>query len=247
MFDRLKSLPLVVILTVLIWLYAEAQFTARQDNVRLAVKIASPPGDYTVRVVDGADDRMPNVVTFTVTLQGAKGQVEKLYQRSLGVSATDEQFGPLPFTPKGSELRPGETDIDAVGMFNSMRYFRDAGVIVTSANPPRVRLAVQTRQADQLLKLDEVPVTISALPGTLDRFNVELQPKAVTLTLVGPETAIAALRQRNTVKATLDIAPEDQPTQEFVRRKLNFVLPPGVRVRDGQMDAEFRLIRRPTS
>jgi len=38
MLDRLKSLPLTIVLTILIWMYAESQVTSPQGTARLDVK-----------------------------------------------------------------------------------------------------------------------------------------------------------------------------------------------------------------
>ena len=48
MFDRLKSLPLTIVLTILIWMYAESQVTSQGVSVQVTVKnvpvwVSGPP------------------------------------------------------------------------------------------------------------------------------------------------------------------------------------------------------------
>ena len=100
MWDRLKSLPLTIVLTILTWMYAEAQFTTTQEGITIALKVASPSRDYAVRVLDAADGRYRTTVPLRITVQGAKGKVERLYQQSIGQTAAEEEWGDLVYALK---------------------------------------------------------------------------------------------------------------------------------------------------
>ena len=140
MLDRLKSLPLTIILTILIWMYAEAQFTSTQDNVRLSVKLLAPSSDQVVLGYDPIDDRYRDTINIVATIQGAKSQIDQIYQMSLNASPQNHEFKQLTFAAPLTD-----PSIDTVTMLNGLSYFRSKGVTVTAANPPRVRIKVEKR------------------------------------------------------------------------------------------------------
>ncbi len=86
-FDRLKSLPLTILLTVLIWMYAEAKFTATQDHVPLTLRVVSPQGDLVLRALDPTDNRYHSAIALDVTLEGPKNQIDGIDQEVASVVA----------------------------------------------------------------------------------------------------------------------------------------------------------------
>src|ERR1041384_2873302 len=99
MLGRLKTLPLTIILTVLIWMYAEAQFTSSREDVRISVRITSPSPDITLRVLDSHGNSVGAVATLAVTLQGPKSQIDRIFQESQGQlgPATDDELANLTY------------------------------------------------------------------------------------------------------------------------------------------------------
>ena len=143
MLDRLKSLPLTIFLTILVWMYAEAQFATTQDNVRVSIKVLSPSPDLTVSALDPIEGRYRNNLNVVISVQGAKSQVDRLYQMSLNAQQPDEELQNLSFTPDGSVLKDAKPSVDMVTLLNGLRYFREHGITVTLANPARVPLRVE--------------------------------------------------------------------------------------------------------
>jgi hypothetical protein len=84
MFDRLKTLPLTIVLTILIWMYAESQVNSKTIE-RLSVEgvpvlISGPPdvlSRYEVTVDSG---------TVSVELSGPQDQIAAVRQRPPGQS-----------------------------------------------------------------------------------------------------------------------------------------------------------------
>src|ERR1041384_1839443 len=100
MLGRLKTLPLTIILTVLIWMYAEAQFTSSREDVRISA--------LTLRVLDSHGNSVGAVATLAVTLQGPKSQIDRIFQESQGQlgPATDDELANLTSSPPAPDLNP---------------------------------------------------------------------------------------------------------------------------------------------
>ncbi len=139
--DRLKSLPLTIILTVLIWMYAEAQFTSVQPDVKINVQVIAPSPDLTLRVHDMSRDAYTPLMNLVVTLQGPRDQIDRIYNDSLQLHYDQASEG-LAYVPTPNEVSQGKFEISTVSILNRMPYFRDRNVTVTSASPARVTLEV---------------------------------------------------------------------------------------------------------
>jgi hypothetical protein len=173
MFSRLKSLPLTIVLTILIWMYAEAQFTSTRDKV-LLVKIAPPSADLSVRVFD-AQGTPRSLASVVVTLQGPKEQLDRI------AASPEGEISSLTYVPPLTSLllnngsgKADETVIDTLAMVNSLDYFRRQNVIVTAAIPPRLRLDVDT--------LERLTKTIDFRP-TVAVSHFSFSPEQVTVTV----------------------------------------------------------------
>jgi hypothetical protein len=86
MFDRLKSLPLTIILTVIIWMYAESQVTSARNSTgevvsNIPVWVSGPP-DVLARY-----DVVVDPGTISVTVAGAPGVIETLRKGNTGLLA----------------------------------------------------------------------------------------------------------------------------------------------------------------
>ena len=132
--DRLKSLPLTIVLTILIWMYAEAKFTATGD-ARLSLRPIAPNGDLALRVFDAAENRYIPVINVVASLQGPTNQITMLEQETEPLQ--------LMFTRPASSLTPGTlVTVDTVSLLNSNSDLRKRELTVTSAIPPKVQLEV---------------------------------------------------------------------------------------------------------
>ncbi len=139
--DRLKSLPLTIVLTVLIWMYAEAKFTATQDNVHLTLQGASPLGQVELRGADSQNEAFAPRLTVLVTIEGPNNQVNRLYEDSLR-EQQEVPFSTLDFVPSADELKAngghGVSRVQTVELLNGLRFFRQRGLTVLAATPAEV-------------------------------------------------------------------------------------------------------------
>jgi hypothetical protein len=187
--DRLKSLPLTIVLTVLIWMYAEAKFTATGD-ARIALRPVASDGDLALRIFDPTENRFLPVITIVASLQGPTNQITAVQQETEPPSLT--------FVPPPSSLVPGNTGlIDTVALLNSNSYLHKRGLNVTSATPSRLRIEVD--HLEQLTRPVEfhpsVPVDhVTNLP---DQVTVTI-PSRTLQEIGGPDKiTVAAVPARN--------------------------------------------------
>jgi hypothetical protein len=179
MFSRLKTLPFTIVLTILIWMYAEAEFTATQEGVAVRVRFQSTdPGDYSVRIFD---DRGNPIRTLDVTLsvQGAKGQLDRLRDQSRsGGGGGGEPLPTLVLQREPASIPPAGATVALAPLLNELPFFRDRGITVISSFPERVRI-----DGDHL---NRIPLTLT--PNALRNNGVPVivssfEPSAVELTI----------------------------------------------------------------
>jgi len=349
MIERLKGLPLTIILTVLIWMYAEAQFTAVQPDVKVNVQVLSASADYAVRVYDPEQKKYSSVLNLVATLQGPRNVIERIYQDSLPLSP-QEAFPGLAYVPTAREIEQaianGNTlEVDTLSILNRFDYFRSKGVTIHNVQPSRARIMLDrivhlqrrvefksplvdrftlepavadvqipsaalaaiggadlirvvadpqetietlspnmdhvmqvrfvveygesrderirvsppqgaltahvVRQAQRAVPIPDVAVWISGPPTVLSKYDIEIQPPTVSVTVSGGTTAIDALRHRleaggsksSGVYAYLDVTAEDRP-ETGSRRRLRYVLPEGLNQVSVPTEIGFRMIEK---
>jgi hypothetical protein len=104
MLDRLKTLPLTIFLTILIWMYAEGQFSSTQQSDLtidgVPIWVSGPPdilARYNVEVT-------PRIVTLR--LSGPSNLVEETRKRINSDPATPRFFAFLDLTPQDRSQPP---------------------------------------------------------------------------------------------------------------------------------------------
>jgi hypothetical protein len=189
MMERLKSLPLTIFLTILIWMYAEAQFTTTQQDIPISVRIASGTPEYALRTMDPVTKRYTDILHFVVTLQGAKSQVDRIFQEAEGVMrdrAADERPQELTYIPTADQLRQaagGDMHPSVLTLLNRLDYFRSRGVSVTFAAPDYVTIEVDTVARIRRDAVFQSSVVVDSV--TLDPGSVEVQIPTRTLDAIG--------------------------------------------------------------
>ena len=332
---KLRNLPLTIVLTILIWMYAEAQFSAFEDNLPLTIHVAPIANDQSIRMIEPADGQ------FHIRVEGPRTHVGRFSDLARHTAdARPGELGSLDVTPKYRLNRGTDNWIDSATAINALPYFRDNGLTVTAAIPPRIKLEAdqlarlhipilfrgnlpvkitpdhadvmmpqsvrdtvgeghinvyarplrdldtlpraveQTipaqlivegpaptdervvvspqqatltltipRQREQALDVPEVPVCIAAPPELLTRYNVEIRPKAVRITVAGPEKLLEPIRATLTqgrptdakIRAYIDLDPSDKPSATFNTRAVRYVFPPGLELQQNPDHVEFRL------
>jgi len=190
MLERLKSLPLTIVLTILLWMYAEAQFTATREGVAVTVRVAAPANQpFSMRLFDPVDGRFRTSVPLSITVKGPQNQVDKIYQQSLGAGPRDTRFSELYFSPKPSDLKPGaDAMVDTVAVLNAMPYFHEAGLTVLAASPATLRMEVDA------VRTISRPVTFRSAASTQVEINA-IRPNLADVTL--PQKLLTSLGENN--------------------------------------------------
>ena len=116
---------------------------------------------------------------------------------------------------------------------------------------PTVRATLAVKQADVELEIKSLPVNLEMPPG-MDDYRVEILPRdhIPNVTVIGPPDTIEKIRKNDPdarVRVVLPIDALAIPGNE-TRQKLEFRLPPGVKVSEETAEAasqwSYKLIRR---
>ncbi len=209
--ERLKVVPLTLLLTLLLWMYADAHLTAIQNNLPFQISVVVPPSDTNdiVQIVSPANGE------FHVNIQGPRDQVQQIQDQADGRAIfTHDDRNNLSYVVRHIKtLAIGSGNyISSVRVLNDLPYFRQRHVIVTSASPAQIQLAV-----DQMVSISrpieftalhhaaasivpavaqvQLPRSLLTSAGGQDQFRVVAQPLS-DLTALPP-------RSRQTVQAQL--------------------------------------------
>lgn len=165
--DLAKTLFLVSILTVLIWIYAErAQTTTLPLQVGLEVR-ASNSTQFATLVE-------PANTPITIEIEGPRSKLDQIRN----------QLGRITVMLPANTQPDSESTLPTVQLLNDYNAIRALGVTVTSATPPSIKVRIEPRPTINvpLVLPDDLPVAVT---------NVVIDPPTVAVT--GPAST---LRQR---------------------------------------------------
>ncbi len=154
--DRFKVLPLTLLLTVLLWMYADAHLTAIHSNLPFQISVVVPPSDAhdIVQIISPANGE------FHVDIQGPRDQVQQIRDQADGRAIfTRDDRNNLAYVVRhiGSLALGSNNYMSSVQVLNDLPYFRQRHVTVTAASPARLQLAV-----DQMVSISR-PIEFTAL------------------------------------------------------------------------------------
>ncbi len=155
--ERLKVVPLTLLLTLLLWMYADAHLTAIQNSLPFQISVVVPPSDANdiVQIID------PTNGEFHINIQGPRDQVQQILDQADGraIFTRDDRNNLAYVVRHPGHLAIGsENYINAVQAFNDLPYFRQRHVTVTSVSPARIQLAL-----DKMIVISR-PIEFTALP-----------------------------------------------------------------------------------
>ena len=172
--DRLKVLPLTVLLTVLLWLYADAHLTATQRDLPIHITILAGAGangnPQTVLM------KSPTDSAFVVNIQGSGEAVDRIRQQCDGRGLfTLQDMNNLTYALTRSDIRriAAGKSLNALRIFNSLAYFTRHRVVVTAVSPRHIKLKV-----DPIVTINR-PVEFRAVAGVA----AAIQPASVQVML----------------------------------------------------------------
>lgn len=243
--DRLKVLPLTALLTVLLWLYADAHLTATERDLPIHITIlagaAANGNPQTVLLKRPRDSR------FIISIQGSADAVDRIRQQceSRGLF-TPQDVNNLTYVLSRADLKriARGKPLNTQRLLNSLAYFNKRRVVVTAVRPRRISLKV-----DPIVSVNR-PVIFRAVAGVA----ATIQPSSVPVTLphsllenIGgadqieviarPLTSISALRvgSRQTIQAQLSVAypgaPDPRVSVNPTNVQVTFTVPAQARVK----------------
>ena len=189
--ERLKVVPLTLLLTLLLWMYADAHLTAIENNLPFQISVVVPPSDANdiVQIVSPAN------AEFHVNIQGPRDQVQQIRDQADGraIFTRDDRNNLAYVVRRLSTLTIGSKNyISSVRVLNDLPYFRQRHVRVISATPARIQLAV-----DQMVSISR-PISFTALHHVAARIipavaKIQL-PKSL-LTSIGGQDQVRVVAQ----------------------------------------------------
>lgn len=230
MLTHLKTALLVTLVTILIWVFAEAESLTRK-NVRVEVLLdPEPDGNRLVDVVDG---------------QGWQKRADVVFEGSTAAVTEAEAVGrrPIRLLPgmEGFPSDPGEQTVDLFAALRELPELRNKGVSIVRVDPPNVRVRV-----DQLVSR-EVKV-IAVVPGSELDGQPEIKPGTVTLRLPAGEaealTPTSAVRARVSPESVTKLVPGRHETVSNVVLELPIELQHSRRIRIEPSRADVSLTLR---
>ena len=129
-----KNLISVAPLTLLIWVYAEREQVTDEKPRSVSIEVKTNDRNRIVVLRSPADK---NIV---VELSGPRAKLEQVNQllqpKPDGPAAIEIDIDP--------RLKPGGQELPTVGQINNLPIFRDHGITVKSAQPPYLRVDIDT-------------------------------------------------------------------------------------------------------
>lgn len=152
----LKTLAWVAPLTILIWVYAEREQQADMMGQNMLIEVEMPPASGKVSATISPKDKV-----LIVDLRGPRAQLDAIKSR---LSRRDG------IPPVRLDLDPNLTadvhDLGAVPLLERSAFFRDYGVRVLNANPPMIRVAVDSVETVEI-PVRNPPSATNLEPGTV--------------------------------------------------------------------------------
>jgi hypothetical protein len=198
-------LPLTAILTVLLWLYADAHLTATQHDVPIKVRFAAAGNHHSMTVSAVS----PKGGTFQIDISGRKSVVSQVANQLFGramLTAVDRRD--LTCELNNNHFKYGKIyTFNTVKLLNALPYFTRRHLAVISARPRSTELVF-----DRLVHIRR-PIAFTSLPGV----NVVIKPATAVVTIAGSTL--------NRIGGADEISVEAQPLQSLTG------LPPGSKQR----------------
>jgi len=178
--DSSKTIALVSVVTLLVWLWAESEsLRSARLTPKLDVKVELP-------LVDARLEGLEAGGVVRVTLRGSTSGIDQAQRAMTGIIQLVPGTGGVP-------SEPGEHVLSMRDVLAQLPFLRDAGVSVDQVEPQQVRLRITQMQEVR------VPVTIEA-PTVEFEIPPAPTPREVTLRL----PAGIKLAERYSAMATLD-------------------------------------------
>jgi len=196
--ERVKTILIVSIVSVIIWIYAEGE-SLSIDSKSITLTLPAEPANLTtgtpVLWFEGDGEQDPRTVQAQIVVEGSAAALDSL---------DDALQTPIDLTRSADfpAMQRGEPqDVQLLQVLRSHAAFRDRAVTITSVEPPTASIRIDTLQSRQLdveVRLPEGfqltgPVRITPERVTLYAPQSEFEATQRTLSAVLPREQVAAL------------------------------------------------------
>lgn len=175
--QHLRLLPVTIVVTILVWMYAEAQFSDSQEDLRVTLEFRSGTPTQAIEVSEPANHQ------YRISVTGTRNNVDEFRRQSLGtLVVTERQRAGLTFSVP--ETKESEIRLDSTALLNQMPRFRDRGITVVSADPPITVIALDQMETLTLPIRVRAGVALKQATLTPDRAVVRI-PRGKLLEIGG--------------------------------------------------------------
>ncbi|MCA9303633.1 MAG: hypothetical protein KC996_05895 [Phycisphaerales bacterium] len=181
LFGAARTVVLVTIIAVLLWLMAESQMV-QSRTIEVQIVLVSPAAAEGGAVVRASPDAVWER-TAELTLQGATSELDRVV-RTLGGKIELQLGREVPTTP-------GRHNLDLRSIWRQQPVIEGSGVTVAGVVPEEVRVEV-----DELVKI-QMPILVELPAGVQVQGTPQSEP--VQVELVAPSTTINQLQSSGAV------------------------------------------------
>ena len=174
-----KEILAVIVVTTLIWLYAEAESVAT-TSVETFVRISAPEG--ADRVVSPTDPSWTGAIS--IRLQGARGSIDSA-KTSLARGVN------LALGAGGIPARPGQHSINLQSAIQNAALRDHTGVVVENVEPSTLTVDVQS-----IVRIADIPIRFDLPVGLLIAGDPVIEPATATVT--APQSVADQAQATNT-------------------------------------------------
>jgi hypothetical protein len=213
----LRTAGWVLVVTVLIWVYADIQFT-KEETVQVTLEIVAEPADEMIVL---SQSELP----VRATIKGRKYLIDQ-------IRGTRLTYNPAEELPIG--VHPDQSVAD---ILRGMPRVEKSGFEVVSATPRYVDIAL-----DRLALLEDVPVELRTGGGELAG-PAKLQPGRANLRV--PVSQLDLIDPDNLVLQTSLLELQDVPPGKEVTRSADILAPRDVaaRIEPARVEATFTVVQ----
>jgi hypothetical protein len=186
-----KEILAVIVVTSLIWLYAEAESVAT-TSVETFVRVSAPVG--ADRVVSPADPKWTGAIS--IRLQGARGSIDAA--KTALARGVDLALG-----AGGIPARPGQHIINLQSAIQNAALRDHTGVVVEAVEPATLIVDVES-----IVVIADIPIRFSLPEGLLIAGDPVIEPATATVT--APQSVVDRAQETNTpLIATIRFSPSE--------------------------------------
>ncbi len=222
---QVKTAIMVIILSCLIWVFAEREVTRSTTLDIDIVKSVELYEDLLVQFIDEDNRPLPlSSIRVTLTLEGPAGRIQRINDGRIDKKEILNVRNILKDEPEESQPQKYTVDIINDLFNNGFQYEDNVFLKVTNAEPAsfdlQIRKLIKTTLPVKVFKLDgatELP-TDFVEPSTIDAYVIQGQEPEFAQVLLNSEKQLQASKGEITAACTISLSRLDQSLTDRIQK-----------------------------